>query len=145
MTMSLPHPDRPPDDAAAHARFARLFAEHHEAVLRYARRRTDAETALEVVGDTFLVAWRRLDDVPVPALPWLYAVARRSLANSRRRADRRGRADARLALVPPPPAGDPAERVAVADEVAGLLARIPALEREALLLIAWEGLQVPCP
>jgi RNA polymerase sigma-70 factor (ECF subfamily) len=36
--------------------------------------------APDVVAETFLVAWRRLDDVPADPLPWLYGVARRVLA-----------------------------------------------------------------
>lgn len=133
-----------PDERAARARFEALFADHHEAVLRYARRRTDADTALEVTGNTFLTAWRRLDDVPAPALPWLYAVARRrNLANARRQASRRLRTEERLAGGPPLPAvPDHANRVTAADEVDALLASIPEREREALLLMAWEGLQI---
>src|SRR5258708_23734219 len=73
--------------------FSDLYQRHHEAVLRYALRRTDPETARDVAAETFLVAWRRLDVVPADdrqAGPWLYGVARRVLANaerSRRRAE----------------------------------------------------------
>src|SRR5215467_1990764 len=74
--------------------FSDLYQGQYEAVLRYALRRTDPETARDVVAEAFLVAWRRLDAVPADqgeARPWLYGVARRVLANaerSRRRAER---------------------------------------------------------
>ena len=45
----------------------------------------------------FVVACRRLDDVPVDALPWLLACARRMLANQRRGAERQRAVVARLA------------------------------------------------
>jgi RNA polymerase sigma-70 factor, ECF subfamily len=65
-------------------RFEELFRSNYRAVLAYALRRADPETADEVVADTFLVCWRRLDEVPARALPWLLGVARRCLANRRR-------------------------------------------------------------
>jgi RNA polymerase sigma-70 factor (ECF subfamily) len=59
-------------------------------VLAYALRRSDPATAEEVVSEVFLVAWRRPDRIPAlePVL-WLYAVARRVLANQRRATRRR--------------------------------------------------------
>jgi len=33
----------------------------------------------DVVAETFLVAWRRLDDIPAEARPWLLGVARKTL------------------------------------------------------------------
>ena len=77
--------------------FSDLYRGHYEAVLRYALRRTDPETARDVGAETFLIAWRRLDVVPKDSdqvTPWLYRVARRVLANverSRRRAEPGGR------------------------------------------------------
>ena len=44
-------------------RFERLFRAHVGAVRRYALRR-DPAGAEDVVSEVFLVAWRRLDDVP---------------------------------------------------------------------------------
>ena len=78
----MPHPED-------HAAFERLFRAHLPAVRAYARRRIDATTAEDVVAETFVVCWRRLDDVPDDPLPWLLGVARRCLANRRRSDDRR--------------------------------------------------------
>ena len=72
----------------APSRFEALFRAHAGAVRTYVRRRSDAEGADDVVAEVFLVAWRRLGDVPEDPLPWLLGVARRVLANRRRRASR---------------------------------------------------------
>ena len=63
-------------------RFEILFRTHYGAIHAYARRRLP-ERADDIVADTFFVAWRRLDDVPRDALPWLYGVARRVAAEAR--------------------------------------------------------------
>jgi RNA polymerase sigma-70 factor (ECF subfamily) len=121
------------------AAFESMFRAHVGAVHAYALRRSDAATADEVVADTFLVCWRRFDRVPDDPLPWLYAVARRCLAN-RLRAGRRQAAR----TAPPAPAAastaDTYEQRARAREVLAALAELPPKEREALQLCAWEGL-----
>jgi RNA polymerase sigma-70 factor, ECF subfamily len=122
------------------AAFESVFRAHVGAVHAYALRRSDAATADEVVADTFLVCWRRFDRVPEDALPWLYAVARRCLAN-RLRAGRR----TQVRSTPPPSASgdqtvDTYEQRARAREVLAALAELPPKEREALQLCAWEGL-----
>jgi RNA polymerase sigma-70 factor (ECF subfamily) len=58
-----------------------LFTAHADEVLTYLRHRTDHDTAQEVLTEVFVVAWRKLDRVPVEPRGWLYAVARRVLAN----------------------------------------------------------------
>src|SRR4051812_20514201 len=79
------------------ARFEAIFRAHHRAVLGYALRRADADTAQDVVADAFLVCWRRLDDVPADPRPWLFGVARRCLANRRRGTARQRALEARVA------------------------------------------------
>lgn len=110
---------------------------HTAAVLAYALRRTSGEDAADVVAETFLVAWRRLDDVDErSALPWLYAVARRVLL-SQQRATRRQQAIAQrvaagLPEAPETPLGAP--------RVLETLASLSEAEREVLILSAWEEL-----
>ncbi|MFI0352965.1 RNA polymerase sigma factor [Actinomadura sp. 9N407] len=82
-----PHP---PDDRRA--RFEDIYASNRARILGYALRRTaDPQDAADVLAETFLTAWRRLDDVPPDgqARLWLYGVARRVLANHHRGERRR--------------------------------------------------------
>jgi RNA polymerase sigma-70 factor, ECF subfamily len=65
------------------ARFEDLYSAHAGGLLGFARRRLGASEADDLVADVFLVAWRRLGDVPGDPLPWLLGVARRVLANRR--------------------------------------------------------------
>jgi RNA polymerase sigma-70 factor (ECF subfamily) len=127
-------------DAARHARFNELFGAHATTVFGFARRRTSRAEAEEVVSETFLVAWRRLDDVPSPPRPWLLGVARRVMAN-RRRSDARQdalRLRAAASVVEPPGSAEAPE--SEADAVLVALAELPPAEREAITLLAWEGL-----
>jgi RNA polymerase sigma factor (sigma-70 family) len=113
-------------------------------VLGYALRRADSpEDAADVVSETFMIAWRRLDEVPVgdEARLWLYGVARRVLANQRRGQQRRERLNARLrdevAVVS---ARAEAGRPAPDSAVMAALARLDEADRELITLVAWEGL-----
>jgi RNA polymerase sigma-70 factor, ECF subfamily len=123
-------------------RFEDLFREHYAAVRGYALRRAPGDVAQEVVAETFLVAWRRLDDVPDDALPWLFGVARRVLANQRRSERRSVALERRLAEAEAaaPDPGDPSERLGEAEFVRAALARLSDRDREALMLVAWHGL-----
>jgi len=120
------------------ARFRRLCETHTAAVLAYALRRTSREDAADVVAETFLVAWRRLDDVDErSALPWLYAVARRVLLAQQRAASRQRAIAERVAAVAEPSglAQSPGSR-----GLLGALAGLAEKEREVLMLSAWEEL-----
>lgn len=120
-----------------------LHAAHYAAVRAYALRRTDSDRAQEVVAEVFVIAWRRFEDVPDDALPWLYGVARRVLANQRRGDARRAALDVRLREQPAArPTADPLDGLAAdTGRVHAALASLSERDREALLLIAWEGLE----
>ncbi len=135
------HPDNPRDSASA--RFGELFDQHNGAVLSYGLRRCDsASDAADLVAETMLVAWRRLDDVPMgpEALPWLYGVARYVLANQRRGQRRRDRLSARLALELEDLVADTAETSAERSWVRDALMGLNDIDREVLTLTLWEGL-----
>lgn len=127
----------------AQARFAKLYREEGRAILEYALRRVEErEDAADVVAETFLVAWRRLGEVPLGdgARLWLYGVARLTLANLHRAERRRTRLGARLAetlrtelSTHPAPAGEAAE-------VLRAIGELGDDDRELLLLVSWEGL-----
>ena len=127
----------------AQANFSRLYREQGRAILAYALRRVgDREDAADVVAETFLVAWRRLGEVPndAGARLWLYAVARRVISNLHRTERRRTRLGRRLTetlrtelATHPAPSGEAAEVLAA---MAGLRDE----DRELLLLVSWEEL-----
>lgn len=92
------------------ARFERLFSEHADAVHRFAVRRGAAAIADEVVSGTFLVAWRRLADLPRDAeRRWLIATARWVMTSELRTQIRQRRLAARLAAEPNQHGSDTAE------------------------------------
>ena len=122
-------------------RFEGLFRENYAAVRGYALRRAARDVAQDVVAETFLVAWRRIEDVPDDALPWLYGVARRVLANERRSADRRAALERRVATAAVTVgAGDAGDSVVDAELLRAALAGLSDNHREALMLVAWHGL-----
>src|SRR6185437_10773365 len=127
-------------DADRGTRFDALFAAHFAAVRAYAVRRSGGAPVDDVLSETFLVAWRRLDAVPEDALPWLLGVARRVLANQRRGDARRAALFDRLSgLATRSRSAEPARDVF--GSLGDALATLSAPEREALLLVAWEGLE----
>ncbi|MFK4087908.1 RNA polymerase sigma factor [Kribbella sp. NPDC020789] len=131
--------DSPPDPRLT--RFETLFSCHHDDVLRYFVRRLDIRAdAADLVAETFLIAWRRLDDVPdAEILPWLYGVARRVLGNHRRGESRRhGLADRLRADLRMAPAAEPA--AAELHHAAESFRQLSETDREVLSLVAWEGL-----
>ena len=124
-------------------RFDTLFAEYGPDVVAYCGwRAASASDAQDAVADVFLTAWRRLDDVPgdpIAARVWLYATARRVLANQRRSSRRRNALHERLAHEA---ASAPRERRETGEEslVHTALDRLGPRDREVLLLSEWEGL-----
>ena len=124
------------------ARFDALFTEHQRHVLAYAMQRTQTlADAEDVAAETFAIAWRRLDAVPGDPLPWLYAVARRVLANQRRGNGRRARLAALLGVedVPTPlRVGEDRDGPAFS----ALASLVPG-DQELLRLVAWEELRNP--
>lgn len=124
--------------------FRGLYSSHVDALLGYALRRVDQpDDAADVVSDTFLVAWRRLADVPEgdAARLWLYGVARRTLANQRRGAGRRTALGERLRHDLASAVPDHAFAVTEQETVRAALARLADRDREVLELAAWEELE----
>jgi RNA polymerase sigma factor (sigma-70 family) len=113
---------------------------------RYLVRRADADAVDDILAETMLVLWRRLEDVPglgegppVDAdevLPWCYGVARGCLSNARRAQGRRLRLVERLTRTAPPPDHAEADHT----ELHAALGTLRALDREVVELWAWEGL-----
>ena len=120
-------------------RFEHLYRANLAGILGYALRRCpDSDDAADVVAETFLIAWRRLDEVPDGSERlWLFGVARRTLANQRRGRLRRSDLADRLRaeLLPGRPAVDD-DVTAVA--VRQAMARLPQQDRELLALAIWD-------
>ena len=127
------------------ARFRRCYADNFPLLLAYAVRRVEQpEDAADVVAETFLIAWRRLREVPDgdDARLWLYGVARRVLANHHRAGVRRERLGERLRQrLTSVFAADPAVEVPERLVVQAALARLGEMDREVLMLTVWEGLE----
>jgi RNA polymerase sigma-70 factor, ECF subfamily len=122
-------------------RFEQIYREHFRAVLRFAVVRIDPERAKDVAAETFLVAWRRLDEVPAQPRPWLFGVARRMIAGQFRSQTRRAALTARLQAAETKDApADPAAALADRDEALAAFATLDGRDREVLRLVAWDGL-----
>lgn len=122
-------------------RFRSLYEANYHRILGYALRRTNQNDATDVVAETFLVAWRRLEDVPQgeTARLWLYGTARRVIANQERARRRRERLSERVRadLVPE---FEPAREGPDVNVAAAAFARLRADERDLLALVGWEEL-----
>ena len=129
------------DDKQA-SRFGALFRELSPDIIAYcrwrARFRSDAQDA---VAEVFLTAWRRLDEVPEgdAARVWLYATARRVMANQRRATDRRARLRERLAALPVILRACETTPDPTTELVHAALRRLKPHDQEVLLMAEWEG------
>lgn len=139
--------DERPDDEARddRRRFHAVYEANYRAVFAYARRRASTTSdAQDAVAETFAIAWRRLGDLPEAeaALPWLYGVARRVMANQRRANQRRIDLPARLRGQQPATVEFEGQ-VAADDErrvVLAALGRLREADQELLRLAVWEEL-----
>jgi RNA polymerase sigma-70 factor, ECF subfamily len=123
--------------------FRDFYAAHMADVWRFARRRTDSDAdADDITAETFAVAWRRRDAVPPDAdRLWLFGVARKVLTNHNRQRERRQRLHLRLVTTDLPPEAQ--ETVPPSEQVLwSALAQLSRDDRELLLMLAWDGLDV---
>jgi RNA polymerase sigma factor (sigma-70 family) len=123
--------------------FERLYADCHAAILGYVLRRAEnPDDAADAIAETFLIAWRRSEEIPggEERRLWLYGVARRVLANQRRGERRRfaltQRLSTELAHVPRP--SEPTNALAGLTDA---FKQLPESDREILALEGWEGLE----
>jgi RNA polymerase sigma factor (sigma-70 family) len=120
--------------------FETLFREHVADIASYCRWKSRSPGDVDdAVAEVFLVAWRRLEDMPrgVGARPWLYGTARRVIANQARSEARRNRLQERMSIQP---AVSGCEDDPIAGRVRDALAALDPRDREVLLLAEWEGL-----
>lgn len=120
-----------------------VFAANHGDVVRFAQRRTGPEQAEDIAAETFLVAWRRMTEVPVDpgdARAWLFGVARNCLLNERRSERRRDGLAVRLADHTTVGPDDPADVVAQRLDLAAAWQRLSDDDQEVLALAIFERL-----
>jgi RNA polymerase sigma factor (sigma-70 family) len=129
-------------------RFAALFDRHNRPIHRYVARRLGTQVADDIVGETFLIAFRCRESYELArshALPWLYSIATSLVARYRRDEERYLRALCRTGVdpLPEPMADQVIGRVTAQDQerqLAGALAGLSQGDRDVLLLVAWGDL-----
>ena len=124
-------------------RFDALFTSYSSDILAYCGWRADSVSdAQDAVAEVFLTAWRRLDELPDgdAARVWLYATARRVIANQRRSGRRRVALYRRLALDAAAGVREPASSDREEALVHEALRCLGPRDREVLLLAEWEDL-----
>jgi RNA polymerase sigma-70 factor (ECF subfamily) len=125
------------------AAFESMFRANYDDLLRFAYRRVDPDSAVDVIAEVFLVAWRRRRQVPSGAERlWLFRTAANLIANERRGVSRWLRLIGRASAQPVEVAADPGEFVPVGLHVRAALATLPVREQEALRLTEWEQLDI---
>jgi RNA polymerase sigma factor (sigma-70 family) len=131
------------DEGDRRSRFDQLFRETRHDLLAYALRRTrSSEDAADVLAETYLIAWRKLDSIPrgESGRLWLFGVARNVLRRGGTREHALSMAVARLALELREHEVAEPTREELAPALRAALRKLPEQQREALLLAAWEGL-----
>jgi RNA polymerase sigma factor (sigma-70 family) len=124
-------------------RFDASFEENYRAVARFVRTRGHGPAdADDLIAGTFEVAWRQLDKLPEgrEALPWLLGVARNLSRNARRKSQREASFVDALSATTVPWAELPIEDRAASAEVMGALAQLKPVDRDLILLVAWDEL-----
>lgn len=127
------------------SRFESIWNDHRLQVLAYCLRRAPGSTGEDACAETFLVVWRRLDEIPPPprTLLSLYGIARKVLANQARSFHRRERLNEKLANLGVSPPVDPAHLVVQRAEdrqIADAVRRLKSTDMEIVRLDAWEDL-----
>ncbi|MGW6930101.1 RNA polymerase sigma factor [Lentzea sp. NPDC054927] len=109
--------------------FSDVYRECYPRVLAYAASHAGARLAEDITSETFTIAWRKLDQMPSNALPWLLGIARNLVRASRRQVWHDEIDDV--------PITDDFVRVV---ELRAALASLSEFDQEVLTLIAWHGL-----
>ena len=127
------------------ARFVAVYEEHLRAVYAYCRRRVSADRVEDVVAETFLAVWRKIDQLPAgdAVLPWLYGFAYRSVLHNWRSSFRRRRLTNRLAGLGSETPTPTEELLVIGYESARVLDATSTLkgeDQEVLKLSLWEEL-----
>lgn len=131
--------------SSAARRFREAYDTYASDVAAYALRRLPAEDAADVVAETFVVVWRRIDEMPEEpsTRTWLLRVTRRVANAQAEGKQREDRLAERLAEQFQDRFGDlpPIDRLEQLSLVGAAIKRLSEDDRELLLLVAWDDLQ----
>jgi RNA polymerase sigma-70 factor (ECF subfamily) len=123
--------------------FDRLVDRHHGELRRFVRRRvSDVDAIDDILSETFCVAWRRRDDIPDRAAAWLMGVCSKVISSHERSGRRLRRLRGRLSSLRQGEGRDPAELVDQRGVLGTAFGSLSEAHREALRLVAWDGLSV---
>jgi DNA-directed RNA polymerase specialized sigma24 family protein len=134
------------DPEGSRQRFTELYDENYGRVLAYVLMRTESHAAEDVVSETFFIAWRRIDDIREPALPWLIGVARDLLLKQRDSGFRRRALAGRITAMSTDDdltAWDVADFVVERDSALAAMGGLSDNDLELLSLVMWHGLAPP--
>jgi RNA polymerase sigma-70 factor (ECF subfamily) len=132
-----------PPHAAAQERLDALYRAHAQAVYRCARRRFGPADADDVMCEVFVVAWRRIGEIPEHELAWLLRVTRNVMANHLRAGSRRAALARRVAVASTGALPDHAGDVVGRDAVQRVVGRLSERDQEVVRLLLGEGLSIP--
>ncbi|MFI1728764.1 RNA polymerase sigma factor [Streptomyces acidicola] len=126
------------------AQFTEVYRAHYEDVLRFVRRRAHPMNVDDIVGETFLTAWRRRRELPEDPRPWLFGTARKVMLNAGRGMRRQTALVVHVQQVVETVSHDrTVDATAQVDSRMELVAAwksLPPADQEVLALHVWEGL-----
>ncbi|MDX3636022.1 sigma-70 family RNA polymerase sigma factor [Streptomyces europaeiscabiei] len=126
------------------AEFTDVYRAHYEDVLRFVRRRAHPMNVDDVVGETFLAAWRRRRELPADPHPWLFGTARKVMLNDSRGMRRHTALAVRVQRAAETGgrtlAADPAALVDGRMDLAAAWQALAPADQEVLALHVWEQL-----
>ncbi|MGW0772804.1 RNA polymerase sigma factor [Streptomyces sp. NPDC002835] len=131
------------DSTGMQRRLEGLFTAHADRVYAFAVHRLDPEAARDVVSETFLAAWRRIDEIRDPALPWLLGTARKIIANELRRHSRQTALTERLVVMTAERDTDESTSAADRQSVLAAMRHLSEADQEVLTVSAWYDLSGP--
>jgi RNA polymerase sigma-70 factor (ECF subfamily) len=134
--MRTPSPPR----AAIERRFRDLHAETYADLVRFVERRSFGNDAEDVVSAVFMTAWRRIDNMPEDARPWLFGIARKQMQNAARGAARQRDLDVAIAAHADSTVADTAQASSARIDFVRAWHRLEPRDRETLALVAFDGL-----
>jgi RNA polymerase sigma-70 factor (ECF subfamily) len=120
--------------------FTDVYRAHYDDVLRFVRRRAHPMNVDDIVGETFLAAWRRRSELPEDPRPWLFGTARNAMLNAQRGKRRQAAVAVRVMEHSGDDSDDGMTRTEARLDLIAAWRRLPAADQEVLALHVWEAL-----